>query len=269
MIDRSIVQRVCYCYCYYLVAVRSIIVIFTYNGSGQLGVALAVVINRPTKELVIQPKTHCLSDRVMWHSSYDCSNMELRDVPQKLKSSVAVFDLSTNRIRRLARKSFSRYAHIKFLYLFDNVIHYIEPYTFAQLIELEAIDLSTNALTTISTELLNLQRLRKLRYDDNVLEWERLEADLQKLEKPIAAPLQLLSLADCSLKAIPNFGILPHLVRLNVSHNGLDVLTPQQFSPFCRLEEVAIGIETSTTTDPHRDRANRNSTGQHWSGANK
>lgn len=84
-----------------------------------------------------------------------------------------------NRITRLSKKTFSRYTDIKLLYLFDNTIHYIEPGTFEKLTDLEAIDLSINSLATISIDLLNLPRLRNLYYNDNLLEWDRIDADLQ------------------------------------------------------------------------------------------
>lgn len=63
---------------------------------------------------------------------------------------------------------------------------------------------------------------------------------IQKLQKPIAAPLQKLFLARCRLTKLPDFGILPELVQLNVSFNLFNEITPQQFSPLCKLSKLDI-----------------------------
>lgn len=44
----------------------------------------------PEKEEVIVKKTYCTLERVGRMLAYDCSNMELRDVPQKLRPGVQV-----------------------------------------------------------------------------------------------------------------------------------------------------------------------------------
>lgn len=87
--------------------------------------------------------------------------------------------MSVNRISRLSRKTFARYTDVKLLYLFDNAIHSIEPGTFQQLTDLEAIDLSLNSLATLSLDLFNLPRLRNMYYNDNLLEWDRIDVDLK------------------------------------------------------------------------------------------
>lgn len=42
-----------------------------------------------------------------------------------------------NRIRKLYRKTFERYSDITLLYLFENMIHWIEEGTFSQLSDLQ------------------------------------------------------------------------------------------------------------------------------------
>lgn len=70
----------------------------------------------------------------------------------------------------------------------------------------------------------------------------------QKLERPIKAPLQLLNLGSCRLEMVPNLGILPTLVVLNISNNPLTEVTAQQFSPFCSL--TSIEIQNATQMPP-------------------
>lgn len=44
----------------------------------------------PQKEEPVRKRSFCVAERVYRHSGYDCSNMNLRDVPQNLKTSVEV-----------------------------------------------------------------------------------------------------------------------------------------------------------------------------------
>lgn len=44
----------------------------------------------PEKEKVIVKKTYCTLEKVHRMLAYDCSNMELKDVPQKLRTGVQV-----------------------------------------------------------------------------------------------------------------------------------------------------------------------------------
>ncbi|XP_055311112.1 chondroadherin-like isoform X2 [Sitodiplosis mosellana] len=199
----------------------------------------------PTEKSIIR-KTVCEPGNAYRMFGYDCSYMDLTEVPQNLKSSVKIFDLSINRIKELTKKSFTRYSDIKLLYLFENRIKTIEKGTFAHLTGLEAIDLSSNSLSSISVELFKLPRLRNIYYSDNPL--LKIGNDLKHLEKPITAPLQKLFMAYCDLSSIPDLGILPDLVYLNVSFNLFDEITPQQFSPLCSLNTLVI--ENSTHLSP-------------------
>lgn len=71
---------------------------------------------------------------------------------------------------------------------------------------------------------------------------------LQKLQKPIKSPLQLLNMGSCRLEMVPDLGILPKLLVLNISNNPLSEVTAQQFSPFCSL--ISIEIQNGTQMPP-------------------
>lgn len=136
------------------------------------------------------------------------------------------------------------------------MIQNIEEGTFSELVNLEvsflytqyhkcykfdisqALDLSNNALNTIPLELFRLPLLRNLYVAYNNL--ANVEDDLLLLEKPVRAPLQILSLAECWLKRLPNFGILPDLWQLNISSNPMTELTIDQFSPMCNLRSLDL-----------------------------
>uniref|UniRef100_A0A1L8E314 Putative membrane glycoprotein lig-1 n=1 Tax=Nyssomyia neivai TaxID=330878 RepID=A0A1L8E314_9DIPT len=180
----------------------------------------------------------CNLERVFKRIGYNCAKLDLKEIPQNLKSSMEILDASYNRIRDLNPSSLGRYTDIQYLYLAENMIQTIEPGTFAILRNLEAIDLSYNALTTIPVELFDLPHLRNLYiYSNNLYD---LRADLESVEKPIKAPLQLLNIADCRLGSLPDFGILPDLWHLNLSSNPLQQIQPQQFSPLCNIKTVDL-----------------------------
>ncbi|XP_053674290.1 toll-like receptor 4 [Anopheles nili] len=180
----------------------------------------------------------CQLERTYKMIGYNCANLNLKEIPQWLKSNLEIFDLSFNRIRDLDAQSFARYESVKYLYLFENMIQNIEEGTFSTLSNLEAIDLSYNALKSIPLELFQLPVLRNLYVGHNAL--TELEAELTNLQKPVKAPLQVLSLADCRLQRLPDFGILPDLWQLNISSNPMKELTLEQFSPMCNLKSLEL-----------------------------
>lgn len=156
-----------------------------------------------------------------------------------------VLDLSQNRIRELKRQSFESLTDLRFLYIFDNMINRIEDDTFARLTNLEALDLSGNGLLDVPPEIFSLPMLRNLYIADNSFT-DRGFDTIQKVAKPIKAPLKILNIANNRLYKIPDFGVLPELHTLNISSNSMRDLTPQQFSPFCNIKEVDMnntGIE--------------------------
>lgn len=148
-----------------------------------------------------------------------------------------VLDLSQNRIRELKRQSFESLTDLHYLYIFDNMINRIEDDTFARLTNLEALDLSGNGLLDVPPEIFNLPMLRNLYIADNSFT-DRGFDTIQKVAKPIKAPLKILNIANNRLFKIPDFGVLPELHTLNISSNSMRELTPQQFSPFCNIKEI-------------------------------
>jgi len=177
----------------------------------------------------------CELERVNRMVGYVCTNLNLDKIPKNLKSSTEVLDISHNHIKNLYRTSFEPYLDLRFLYLQENRIRDIEDETFAKLEDLEAINLSGNGLIHIPPEIFTLPRLRNVYLADNSFR------SFENIQSPIIAPLQKLDLSRNNMDKIPKeLGILPNLVFLNISSNPLRDLTPQQFSPFCHLNEVNI-----------------------------
>lgn len=118
----------------------------------------------------------------------------------------------------------------------------VEAGTFAQLEDLETLDLSSNGLRIVPTEIFNLPRLRKLYLADNELKVE----GFLSVRQPVLAPIGFLNLASTEIDRIPDFGILPELYHLNLSMNMLTALEPEQFAPLCQIKTVDIngtGVE--------------------------
>jgi leucine-rich repeat transmembrane neuronal protein 1/2 len=105
---------------------------------------------------------------------------------------------------------------LRFLYIFDNMINSIEDDTFANLVYLEALDLSGNGLRDVPPEIFSLPLLRNLYIADNGF-GDRGFDKVKALAKPLKAPLKILSIANNRLFQIPDLGILPELYKLNLS----------------------------------------------------
>lgn len=112
----------------------------------------------------------------------------------------------------------------------------VEAGTFSQLSLLETLDLSSNGLIVVPSEIFTLPYLRKLYLADNELRNE----GFFNIVKPVKAPLVYLNLASTEIDRIPDFGILPELLYLNISMNALKQLTPQQFAPLCQIKHVDL-----------------------------
>jgi hypothetical protein len=90
--------------------------------------------------------------------------------------------------------------------------------------------MSHNALQAVPVGVLQLPKLRKLFLDGNRL------AGSGGFEVALASgSLELLSLANCHLEALPPLGMCPRLLELNISGNDLKVISPRQMAPLCRL----------------------------------
>lgn len=119
------------------------------------------------------------------------------------------------------------------------MINRIENATFTKLTSLEVLDLSGNSLIEVPPEIFYLRSLRNL-YLADLRCGDRGFETLNSIDKPIQAPLNILSISNNRLSRIPDFGILPYLHRLNISHNHMHSLTIQNISPFCQLKSIDL-----------------------------
>ena len=76
--------------------------------------------------------------------SVDCSDKDLRNIPQDLNPDIENLDLEINRIKYLRNTSFQKYSHLIQLNLHYNQILLIQEGTFYPLVDLTRLDLSYN-----------------------------------------------------------------------------------------------------------------------------
>ncbi|XP_024086025.1 biglycan isoform X2 [Cimex lectularius] len=160
--------------------------------------------------------------------SADCSDLKLVSIPY-LTSDIEVLDASTNRIRKLKNDSFVHLTSLKFLYLSDNAITSIEAGAFSPLQDLEALDLTLNAIRDLPPLLPT--SLRRLYLSEN---------PLQTVPLQNAVSLEYVSLANCELNSLPYLGILPQLLQINLTGNAIESLFVEQLAAFCHLETLEI-----------------------------
>lgn len=174
----------------------------------------------------------CQISRVFGMRAADCSNRVFRSFPQCLRADIEVIDLAMNRIRRLRYSDLKRYRHLKALYLQDNLLSTIAADTFDGLDDLTGLDLSGAVTIKIPENIFHLPSLQTL-YLSNQLFTNIVEA-IEKT-KPITSPLAHLDLSYSELERLPNMGVLPTLLKYNVSGNNLTELRVEHFSGLCGL----------------------------------
>ncbi|XP_047507032.1 toll-like receptor 2 [Pieris napi] len=180
--------------------------------------------------------------RCTYEYAYDmygahCGGLRLNKIPS-LRAGIEILDFSDNKLQEIHDDTLSSYTSIKFLYLSENQIYSIDENAFYYLTNLQTLDLSKNVILTLPESIFHLPTLRNLYLHGNPLLHIRL-SNLQ-LTKPLKAPLELLDLSECKLKALPDWGILPQLLLYNISHNPLTSLEAQHFSSMCKLSKVDL-----------------------------
>ncbi|XP_020289515.1 leucine-rich repeat-containing protein let-4 [Pseudomyrmex gracilis] len=162
-----------------------------------------------------------------------CVNMEFQEIPNTLRPNIQALELSTNRVRELTNNSLAPYKNLAYVYLNDNFITTIEEGAFANQHYLEVLDLSKNGCDSLPTSLFQIPSLRTLYLVDNKLTDSVLNVQ-------ITSPLQELYLSKNKLTKIPDIGLQPALLRLNVSDNAIASISPEDVAPFCSLQLLSL-----------------------------
>lgn len=126
--------------------------------------------------------------------------------------------------------TFSPYSSLKRLDLSNNFINCIESGVFLALPQLEFLDLRVNGIRTLPADL--PFPLTELYLDKN--------RGLESVPLSKAFSLEYLSLGDCLLSKLPNLGLLPNLVELNLTGNPIASISAEQLAPLCRLKVLHV-----------------------------
>lgn len=113
--------------------------------------------------------------------------------------------------------------------------------------ELQSLDLSLNALSTLPSVIFQLPSLKRLYLSQN------LNANIAELidkVKPISSPLELLDLSFNEIETLPDLGVMPHLIAYNISGNDVSNPEVRHFSGLCKLKFLYNSNFTSYFDDP-------------------
>ncbi|XP_029159669.1 tsukushin-like [Nylanderia fulva] len=158
-----------------------------------------------------------------------CSKLKSNEIPLDLKTDIQVLDIIGNHLIELKNDSLHPYKKLIFIYLRNNWIINIEETVFANQPYLQMLDLSFNYIFNLPKSLFQLPYLRTLYLDHN-----RLTDIVFKMK--VTSPLRLLQLSKNSLHVIPNIGVQPTLLNLNVSDNFITWVSTENLAPFCSLK---------------------------------
>ncbi|XP_044747700.1 leucine-rich repeat and immunoglobulin-like domain-containing nogo receptor-interacting protein 1 isoform X2 [Coccinella septempunctata] len=189
----------------------------------------------------------CQISRVYGMRAADCSDRKFKYFPQCIRSDIEVIDLAMNRIRKLRFADLERYRNLKALYLQDNALAKLEEDTFDGLDDLTGLDISGASHVKIPPNIFRLPSLQTLylsqQMNSNIVE-------VLETTKPITCPLVHLDISYSEIERLPEMGLLPTLVKYNVSGNNLFELGVKHFSGLCGLRHLITENVSLSLTKP-------------------
>ncbi|XP_029163243.1 leucine-rich repeat-containing protein egg-6-like isoform X1 [Nylanderia fulva] len=215
--------------------------IFLINEFFLLGLAMVTVLDvlvlgTPKTTKIVDknpPPTMCNYSRANSILKARCSNRNLRKIPLDLKANIQVLDMSGSHLMVLTNKSLHSYKKLAYIDLGNNFIHEIDEVAFANQPYLKVLNLTKNLLLTLPKSIFQLPYLRTLYLGDNDL------ID-SAFKVKVTSPLRLLQLFKNKLTAIPNIGVQPTLLNLNVSDNEITSISTEDLAPFCSLKKLDL-----------------------------
>lgn len=125
----------------------------------------------------------------------------------------------------------------------------IESDTFDSNTDLQVLDLSLNSISDLPSNLFKLPSLRKLYLSEN----EGLKiVDVIDKAKPITSPLEFLDVSVIPMETLPDLGIMPHLVKYNISHIPSEriIISVKHFAGLCNLKFLENAKISAFFQDP-------------------
>ncbi|XP_029166469.1 asporin-like [Nylanderia fulva] len=214
--------------------------IFLINGFFLLGFVVASVPNvfvdsSESAEIMDQDPlpNPCSYSNVNSILEAQCSKLKLRKIPLNLNVDIQMLNLIGNYLKELTKDSLHPYKKLAYIYLGDNSITELDEEAFANQPYLKLLDLRLNDCDTLSKSLFQLPYLHTL-----YLGYNHLNDSVFKVK--VTSPLRLLQLTENKLTTIPNIGVQPTLLNLNVSYNKITSISTEDLAPFCSLKELDL-----------------------------
>ncbi|KAL3266204.1 hypothetical protein HHI36_010387 [Cryptolaemus montrouzieri] len=192
-----------------------------------------------------EPK--CQISKVLGMKGADCYDRDIREFPKCLRSDIEIIDLTKNRIKQLRFSDLERYTYLKMLYLQDNFLLKIEDNAFDGKTDLTTLDLSNNGMTKIPLDIFHLPSLQSLYLSQNT---NTNIVETMEEAKPITSPLTQFDISFSEIERLPEIGLLPTLVKYNISGNNLVELNIKHFSGLCGLKYLITNNITVNLQEP-------------------
>ncbi|XP_026577109.1 leucine-rich repeat-containing protein 32 [Pseudonaja textilis] len=175
-----------------------------------------------------------------------CQNVELHQLPSELHPDVSKIDASGNKIRNVTERPLTFYASLRHLDLSSNLIGFVEPGIFAEMKNLQDLNLANNRLYLLAQEDLwvgLLPQVRRLDLSRNSLYSGMAEHFLHQ-----APSLRYLSLAENSIIHISQsmFRGSPELVEVNLHNNMIMEIEEGAFESLARLTKLNLSANSLT-----------------------
>ncbi|XP_013928719.1 PREDICTED: leucine-rich repeat-containing protein 32-like [Thamnophis sirtalis] len=175
-----------------------------------------------------------------------CRNVDLHQVPPDLPPYVSKIDLSGNKIRNVTESPLTFFASLRHLDLSSNLIGFVKPGIFAEMKNLEDINLANNRLYLLAQEDLwvgLLPHVRRLDLSRNSLYSGMAEHFIHQ-----APSLRYLSLAENSIIHLSHSMFLgsPELVEVNLHNNMIMEIEEGVFESLTRLSKLDLSMNSLT-----------------------
>lgn len=205
---------------------------------------LLIMVNEGSSTYRADEKPPCvISINMVAH----CQNKSFQEIPFGLPPNINVLYMSKNDLRNITKIPLTLYSFIEILDLSSNKIHYIQPNSFEDMVNLKEINLSDNYLDKfVSYSLLGiglLPNVQKLDLSRNSLYTDMIGYFLEEVPH-----LRYLSLAENSITMISPEMFLgtPLLEELDLHNNIIMDIEEGSFEDLTHLKKMNLAMNSIT-----------------------
>ncbi|XP_029159815.1 chaoptin-like [Nylanderia fulva] len=133
----------------------------------------------------------------------------------------------------LSNDTLHPYKKLVAIYLRDNWLLEFDEALFANQHYLKVLDLTRNILFKLPKNFFQFPFLHTLYLGHNMLSDSAFKIN-------VTSPLKLLQLNNNIIHVIPNIGVQPTLIHLDVSYNVITSISTEDLAPFCSLKKLDL-----------------------------